>query len=914
MLLAVIVWICSLTVSQCIVTTITINNEGNNSTDCCRSGACPCSNLTDALEHLESNTVVNITSQQVTLDGHAVMSSNNPLFFLINVKVHGNGATVKCNYKGSVGCANCKSIIFEGITWDRCATTHRTQGITFLNVVDITISRCTFQYFNTCIGVVFTVSHGYITVRQCQFLSNHVGRSVSECYLAYAALHIISGDVFNDDIKVYITETSFHDNGIFYDNHYSYSSLQVWLFQRPTILVSMHNLTVSASRGLGGNITLGNAFQNVTLVCNEFVFMDNTNGSLKIDIQNVNPVYNGVSISSGTFANNVNGSLKVTIHTPTLSADGQIQVKLNNLTISGNKGTFSEDPTIGSNSFGQGTGILLWFASLNPDVEIAHCNIHNNIGGDSSILYIEDNIRNDAQISNKITIVSSNFSSNQGPALYFANCNAELEGYLSFRNNTAQSGSAIYLAYSSQIMIGNNSTLEFTNNVALLFGAAIYVDLPMNCPNQGITFKNLPNDSFVLFTNNLAEIAGNSLYFSIPESCNIIRNSSDNNSIVYIPYQFTYVPLPGSIVPEISTSPYAVNLCSTECNAASNCFIRNGNMLGQSVLFNATTCGYYSNVSKPVQFIMECIDCNNNYRLSDSKILAHNGVSELEVLALNANSDVSANRNITINMTSIRFHGYKQLTGVVSIKLSPCHVGYVFDNNLHQCKCYDEDQDIILCQQDYVGIKYGYWFGTVTSEFRTFSSCPTYYCDFDEETETSDGFFNLPKEQNDQCSLRRAGMACGECKHGYTLAYDSPDCINRNECSPGMTALVVILTILYWVVVVVVVFVLMYFILKISLGYIYGLLFYYSVVDILLGSKLYISVPVFQVTTILSSFAKLTPQFLGKLCFIKNLSGIDQQFIHYVHALAVFLLTGVIAMIARKWPNRIALSVGHCII
>ena len=142
--------------------------------------------------------------------------------------------------------------------------------------------------------------------------------------------------------------------------------------------------------------------------------------------------------------------------------------------------------------------------------------------------------------------------------------------------------------------------------------------------------------SLVLFTNNSAGIAGNSLYFSIPESCNIIRNSSDNNSIVYIPYQFIYKQLPGLVAPEISTSPYAVNLCSTECVTfdSNNCYISNGKMLGQSIYFNATACDYYNNVSESVQFLMKCIDCNNNYRLSNSKILAHNGVSEFEFFAV----------------------------------------------------------------------------------------------------------------------------------------------------------------------------------------------------------------------------------------------------------------------------------------
>jgi len=49
----------------------------------------------------------------------------------------------------------------------------------------------------------------------------------------------------------------------------------------------------------------------------------------------------------------------------------------------------------------------------------------------------------------------------------------------------------------------------------------------------------------------------------------------------------------------------------------------------------------------------------------------------------------------------------------------------------------------------------------------------------------------------------------------------------------------------------------------------------------------------------MSSAAKVTPKFLGQLCFVKNMSGIDQQFIHYVHPLAVTITVGFICLLAR---------------
>ena len=88
-------------------------------------------------------------------------------------------------------------------------------------------------------------------------------------------------------------------------------------------------------------------------------------------------------------------------------------------------------------------------------------------------------------------------------------------------------------------------------------------------------------------------------------------------------------------------------------------------------------------------------------------------------------------------------------------------------------------------------------------------------------------------------------------------------------------------------------------------------MYYYSIVDILLGNN--ISDEVFQFVTVFSSFAKLTPQLFGELCLVKGLSGIDQQFIHYSHALAVSLILLIIVLMTRYSP-RFAVFVRRCII
>ena len=105
----------------------------------------------------------------------------------------------------------------------------------------------------------------------------------------------------------------------------------------------------------------------------------------------------------------------------------------------------------------------------------------------------------------------------------------------------------------------------------------------------------------------------------------------------------------------------------------------------------------------------------------------------------------------------------------------------------------------------------------------------------------------------------------------------------------------------------------MFFKFTIPLGYVYGIIYYYSLVGILLNNNPYLSDGTFLCVSILSSFAQLIPQFLGQLCLAKGLDGIDQLFIHYIHALAISLMILFIVRAARC-SIRITVFVNHGIL
>ena len=107
-----------------------------------------------------------------------------------------------------------------------------------------------------------------------------------------------------------------------------------------------------------------------------------------------------------------------------------------------------------------------------------------------------------------------------------------------------------------------------------------------------------------------------------------------------------------------------------------------------------------------------------------------------------------------------------------------------------------------------------------------------------------------------------------------------------------------ILSLLYWIAVVVTVYTSTYF--KVTVGSLYAIIYYYSVIDILLNPVLFISNGLYTTVNIMSSLTKLTPQFLGQLCLLRDISGIDQQFIHYAHPAAVLLILIMINILTRR--------------
>ena len=489
-------------------------------------------------------------------------------------------------------------------------------------------------------------------------------------------------------------------------------------------------------------------------------------------------------------------------------------------------------------------------------------------------------------------IVFKNNSAQMGGAVYnsLSNITFAENSSIRFIENTAlQDGGAVYLSDHSQFILTNNTTVVFNNNFATDDGIAIYA---------------LMKESWLYFNTSEIHFSANnfkkSIYINVPKSC-------DKNCLLQ-----RVVNLHKNISLPVITSPRELILhdpvkCISTNNTECNAYYINDIMLGQQLKFNACVVDYYDQPTDELtQFLLTGI--NQEHNNVSAKYMTVSCDHTTQGVSITGNMNVLSNYSMLISMNVGRTSQSKIISVNLFVELSKCHLGFWYSSSTQKCECYDTSH-VVSCSGSSSTIKRGHWFGSVDGK-STIASCPNDYCNFT-CCEITNGIYHLSPIRANQCRSHRSGIACGACETGYTLTFDSPKCIEVNKCTTGQMVLVTVLSFLYWVAVIIAVFAMMHF--KIGIGSLYAIIYYYSIVDILLKQVSFVSNGLYITINTLSSLAKLTPQFLGQLCFVRNMSGIDQQFVHYVHPFVVSLLLVVIIILAKR-SRRISLFVSRGII
>ena len=495
-----------------------------------------------------------------------------------------------------------------------------------------------------------------------------------------------------------------------------------------------------------------------------------------------------------------------------------------------------------------------------------------------------------------VNIISSCFIGNKGSALYALNSQFNLSGNIIFSDNQGVSGAAIFSdgSYTNWL----NAVICFTNNTVKTYGGAIYVGITATCfdPRPFAFIQNLSNSN-VFFNNNHAEISGKSWYFAMDVNC---EKKYQITSLFEYVKNFTYRPSK-DFRKEIGTTVFHLNLFKPAKCSNQNCTIEDI-MLGEEIIIPTNATGYYNEtISEVSRFLISCVDNCEDYSISDGSdvvLVQHNSLRGFYIKGKEVKYGKHNQTSVTLQIVTIgndALASNRVMAGVrLIVILSPCKPGFEYDSNKRRCNCYNHNK-IVKCSDDgSASIKQGYWFGVVNGQATT-TFCPNQYCDF---TSCDDciSFCDMPKAKDGQCREHRTGIACGNCKSGYVLPFDSVLCVESDKCFPEMTVLVAMLVMFYWLATVVLIIIFMNF--SFQIGYAYGIIYFYSIVDLLYYDLANSEILFIK---ILAGFARLTPKFLGTLCLTndENWSGIDQQFFHYVHPIAVLLILLTLTVAAR---------------
>ena len=519
---------------------------------------------------------------------------------------------------------------------------------------------------------------------------------------------------------------------------------------------------------------------------------------------------------------------------------------------------------------------------------------------------------------NAVVTFNSNRAVMNGGALYCDHCSIIMNEYSTviFIHNIAENGGAVSISITF-LLISEHSNVTFDQNIAKQDGGAIYfngednniifensstVTLISNIADRGgaIYSKITQNPKYfniieINFSDNTARVAGNLLYIDVSQSCN---NSCLTDRTAGISAEILQH---GPAKNLIATSPNILKLhypakCISNNSARCDKYYIDNIMLGQELAIHACLLDHYNKPAEVTQFRIVG-ENNRNYDIHGSEytsISCNHSIGGISIIGNDIITSSAINYSILFTSSLVFNIARRNISVDLAVELSPCHSGFQYHGKSQRCECYN-NSEIVQCSGSISSIKRGYWFGHVTG-VPTITYCPINYCNFT-CCKATNGYYDLSPVRVNQCRSRRSGIACGNCEDGHTLSFDSPECISNNKCSTGQSILVVTLTVLYWFIAVIAVFIVMYY--QIGIGYFYAVTYYYSVVDILLSQLTDLSNELYTAVTIMSSIAKVTPQFLGQLCLLKNMSGIDQQLIHYVHPLAVSLILIIISWLAK---------------
>ena len=406
--------------------------------------------------------------------------------------------------------------------------------------------------------------------------------------------------------------------------------------------------------------------------------------------------------------------------------------------------------------------------------------------------------------TNSIIMKDSNFTSNEGTAIFLQNSNVQFSGSIIFMNNSALHGGALSLCQSSKMYLPvGNIHIDFINNSATSTGGAI--DVREDCterippcffqPGYQMDVKFSELNATLRFVNNVATLAGDAIYGGQVDRCYMITY---NNNFIFekIMYHsqgtfnkiFNLTQQNNITRSTISSSPFGACFCNaTESENfidtlnCSNMTYHRAVIPGETISIGAAAVGQ-RNGTVPISSASFEFSNTIEDKSVTTKLVLNNTFQERSRTRCNIltcvvySNETSGTFKLAIQQTNpieTTYAHYKP--PYLTILIKECPWGFILSNSPpYKCICDNIIASFgISCTVDTQTVtvpgRHYYWVGcsrSSGSNCRGLSlavRCLLGYC----KTET---ISISPATLDQQCSDGREGVLCGHCKPNYSLA------------------------------------------------------------------------------------------------------------------------------------------------
>lgn len=249
------------------------------------------------------------------------------------------------------------------------------------------------------------------------------------------------------------------------------------------------------------------------------------------------------------------------------------------------------------------------------------------------------------------------------------------------------------------------------------------------------------------------------------------------------------------------------------------------------------------------------------------------------------------------------------LSQSVMLNLAACPDGFQFDSVTGMCQCpgSDDTHDNFQCDinKGVACVRKGYWAGTSPDGDGKLiqAPCSNRHCNFSlRPCLMTPDFLQLGLINNSQCVGNHTGLLCSQCQENTSFTFEALLCVADSTCSPySLLAFAVVIQVVLSLALILV----LKLRLSVGTGYLYGPLFFLSVVSQL---PFEYNQHYYYLGTVISAYVSvlhLNLKILGYIpwCFIKSLGALHNYAFHFLGPSIVALVVIMVVLVAQKCPK-----------